>query len=330
MPWTPTAISDLVEKTPISDYVTAYLPDNTAFAQAGMLSVQFSDLAMQGGSTAQIRRFSVDANRAEIDDGSASDGNKLSSYADIAVVARRKRVRPYNMQTVATLGGDIVANEIQGQAPYFWGREIDYGIVSILTALFDLSSGVLRTTHLNDKAVAAGTAVKASYPLLLDAAKKGGDKMGEFTSLVVHPMVWADLLNDKAAKETGGSNVGSTLTSVGTYYGWNVYLSDRVPTSGSSTYKKYWSFLVRPGAFGVMWQKDIQTNGAYLPRENAYVFTQWGAYAPHVFGCKWGGTPASADGGPTDAELATAGNWTKVATNDKEIGVVALTTNATL
>ena len=44
-----------------------------------------------------------------------------------------------------------------------------------------------------------------------------------------------------------------------------------------------------------------------------------GAARPHVFGVKWSGTASSA-AGPTDAELATATNWTKVATDNKEIG----------
>ena len=68
MSWTPTAISDLLQKTPISDYITAFLPDQTAFAQAGLVTPQFNDLVMQGGSSVELRRFIADANRAEIDD----------------------------------------------------------------------------------------------------------------------------------------------------------------------------------------------------------------------------------------------------------------------
>lgn len=331
MSWTPTAISDLLQKTPISDYITAFLPDQTAFAQAGLVTPQFNDLVMQGGSSVELRRFIADANRAEIDDGSASEGNKLSSYKDIGIVARRKRVRPYNMQTIAAMGGEIVAGEIQAQAPYFWGREIDYGLQSILTAAFDLSAGVLRTTHLNDKAAASGTPVTANLNIVIDTAKKHGDMMSEITSLICHSYVWADLKKESAAKETGSLLVGNgSLRNVGTYYGYNVYVSDRVPTSGSSTFKKYWSFLVRPNAFGLMWQKEIQTLSSYSAEKNALTITQWGAYAPHLFGVKWTGTPASADGGPTDAELATGTNWAKIANDNKEIGVVAFTSNATV
>ena len=42
------------------------------------------------------------------------------------------------------------------------------------------------------------------------------------------------------------------------------------------------------------------------------------AYAPHCFGVKWSGT-ASSGAGPTDAELATATNWTKDAKDPADV-----------
>ena len=328
MSWTPTALGDVLQRTPISDYIAAMLPDATAFANAGILNTQFSPLLAGGGSSVEIRRFTVDATASELDDGSTSEGNKLSSYKDIAVVTRRKRVRGVDFQTVAALGGDAVAMEIANESAYYWGRDIDTALSKVCTALFDASNGVIRTTHKSAKAAASGAIVTANYPLLIDLAKLGGDAMQEYRYLVAHPNVWADLVKDSAAKPLANPAVGgSALQAAGTFAGWQVFLSDRVPTSGSSPYKIYSTFLFKPGALGLMWQQNVVTRTQYDAYKNADIITQSVAYAPHVFGVKWSGTASSA-AGPTDAELATATNWTKVATNDKEIGVLCLTTNA--
>lgn len=328
MSWTPTALADVLQKTPISDYISALLPNATAFANAGILDTQFSPLLGSGGSTVEIRRFAVDATASELDDGTASEGNKLSSYKDIAVVTRRKRVRGIDVQTVAALGGDAVATEIANESAYYWGSDIDTALSKVLTALFDASSGVIRTTHKSAKAAASGPIVTANYPLLIDLAKLGGDKMNDFRNLVVHPNVWADLVKDSAAKPLASPAIGGgALIGAGSFAGWNVFISDRVPTTGSSTYKSYSSFLFKPGALGLMWQMNVNTRTQYDAYKNTDIITQSVAYAPHAFGVKWSGTASSA-AGPTDAELATATNWTKVATNDKEIGVLCLTTNA--
>lgn len=330
MGWTPTAISDLLLKTPVGPYLSAYLPDNTAFAQAGLLDTQQTDQLLAGGASVTLRRFQVDSTMAVADDGTTADGAALTSYSQKAIVTRKKRVRGYNMQTIAAEGGDIVQGEILGQSAYYWGREIDTTLGYMLQGVFDLSAGVLKDSHQRAIAKDSGTPVTCSYNALIDAAKLQGDKMGELTTMITSAEVWADLRKDAAARPLSDPiTMGGSLRGVGTYAGWNVFLSDRVPTSGSSTFKKYWTFLVRPGAFGVMWQKDVQTLGAYQPKENQYVFDQFAAYAPCLFGVSYSSTWTSAEAGPTNVEFGTAAKYTKVGSN-KEIGIVSLVTNASV
>lgn len=111
------------------------------------------------------------------------------------------------------------------------------------------------------------------------------------------------------------------------YDGKEVILSDQLGSTGSGAFKVYTTLLIRPGALAFAFQRGMETMLSYIPLQNSDVLVQSLAYAAHVRGVKWSGTASSAQGGATDAELATATNWTKVATT-KEIGIAALCANA--
>ena len=264
MSWTPTALGDVLQRTPFSDYIAAFLPNATAYAQAGIAGTDMSQLISSGGSTAQIRKFLVDSTAPVLDDGTASDGAALSSYTDVCVVTRRKRVRGVDNQTIAALGSDVVGNEIMQESPYYWGNCLDSSLSAVLLGVLNTTNGVLRATHVKDISIPSGTVTPVTFNNFIDAAKLQGDKLASIRSMVVHPLVWADMVKESAAKALAvPAQMGGDLLLAGTYGPWKVYLSDRATTSGSSTYKKYYSFMFRPGALGLLWQKDVQTASQY-------------------------------------------------------------------
>lgn len=338
MGYTPTALADVLKPTPVSDYISAKLPDLVSFLSSGAASMELTPLAQMGGNTMTLRHFTEDTTAPVLDDGTAADGAALASYADVAVVTRRRRTRAIDSAIRAALGRndpDSVNREIGKQSAYFWAKAIEKSLVSVIAAAIDATSGVLKTTHLHQIGTAAGVAAAtASLNAMIDTALLQGDNMEGLALLVVPSKVWGDLKKEQGAKidyQIITADGAAVVDEFGVplkarfYDGKRVIVSDQVATR-TATSKVYRSILCRPGAFAVGFQKDVETRAAFDFSKNADVIVQSAAYAVHIPGVKWGGTPAS-NAGPTDAELATAASWTKVATNDKEIGIAILESN---
>ena len=337
----PTTLSDVLYPQAVSDYMNAALPDHLALVQSGAASLDLRAVAEMGGNTLNLRKFTEDTTDAELDAGTALTGAVQGSYLDIAVVTRRIRSRTVNSAIMAALGTgnpNAVNDEIARQSTYYWARETEKALVNVAAGLFDASSGVLKTTHRIDEGVATGPLVHANYSGLVDAAALLGDNMEDFIAMLVHSKHWAWLKKEKAIKidevvpldpGTGlplTDEAGIPLKPIKYYDGKVVILWDRIARTGSAGFYKYTSLLVRRGAFGLGFQSDVNTRYFYDGTKNTDTINQPAAFAPHCFGVKWIGTASSA-AGPTNAELATAGNWSKVATNDKEIGLVAYVAN---
>lgn len=341
MAYDATHIGDLTLRTPVSDYIEANLPDQVAFLSSGAATLQFNDLAQLGGASITLRNFAEDTTAADLDDGSAVDGVNISKYDDIMVITRRRRTRGVDRAVRAGLGtdqADAVINELQRQSTYYWAKAMETSMVKVIVALFDASNGVLRTTHKNVIGVSSGSVVKASYGALVDTAGLLGDNMEKFSMILAHSKHWVDLKKENGAKcdyvpimDAAGTPVmdpsGRPLLRR-FYDGKEVVLSDQMGSTGSGSYKIYPTLLIRPGALAFTLQRGMETMLSYIPLQNSDVLVQSLAYAAHVRGVKWSGSASSAQGGPTDAELATATNWTSVAANVKEIGIAGLYANA--
>lgn len=339
MAYAPTTLSDVLKPTPVSEYVAAALPDLVSFMSSGAATMELTALASMGGNTMTLRHFAEDTTAPVLDDGSAADGAVVASYADVAVVTRRRRNRAIDSAIRGALGRndpDAVNREVGRQSAYFWAKAIEKSLVSIVAAVADASSGVLRSTHRHTIGTAAATtAANASLNAIIDTALLQGDNMEKLALLIVPSKVWADLKKEQGAKIDyqiiTGPDGASIVDENGVpmrarfYDGKRVIISDQVPTY-TATSKVYRTILCKPGTFALGFQKDLETRPFFDGTKNSDVIVQSAAYAAHLPGVKWTGTAGSI-AGPTDAELATATNWSKVATNDKEIGLAILESN---
>lgn len=317
--------SNVAVPAPIADTLAAFITQKSAFTASAAAGANFNAGAQMGGDFFALSRWNEDTTAAEVIDGSASTPGSVANYKDVAPVLRRKRVRGIVDGVDAALGQQIAVNPTEAiltQAAAYWAREIDNTFVKTLTGLFDSSSGVLRTTHRSAIGVASGTAVPASFNAIVDAGTLLGDNFNDLAILVCHSKVWGNL-----QKETGSKAnwipIGNEL--VPFYSGLRVILSDFVPTSGSGTYKKYTSLLLRPGALYLAVQQEMRE----IVEINATVpevrLTQTMHWAGVCHGIKWNVATTNA----ADSDLTTATNWAKATSVDKEIGIVALETNAT-
>lgn len=318
-----TALADIIQSSPITSYVPAALPDHITLVSSGAAVMDYESLAAQGGDFISIRKFAEDTAANEVNDGSISTPGNLASYKDIAAILHRKRVRAVDDVVKAALGrqdANAVNDEIARQNVYYWSKAMQTSMMNVLAGAFDPSTGVLLATHVSNVGVATGTPVTGSFGALIDAAVLLGDNMRDFVAMITPSKVYANLVKENAAKITS-QYFGQREQLF--YNGMAVFIDDTFTVTGSDPFKVYTTFLVRAGAlfFSVQRQMTIDYEmQALYPRE---ILTTTLDYAAHIRGVKWGVTTTN----PTDAALATASNWTKVASN-KEIGIVAFRSNA--
>jgi len=319
-----TALSNIVDKSQIASYITATFPDNLPFVQYGAATFDSGSLVGNGGAFFTIPTFAPYTTDAEVNDGSASTPAAQTSYSDIAPVLHRKKVMGVDSVVKSALGkGDAnaVNEQIASQSVEYWALQANNALVRVLGALFDPSNGVLRTTHKNLIGVGSDDAVPASFNAIVDTAVLHGDQFKDIAAMVCHSKVWGNLMKEAGSKASF-MPFGNDFIPV--YAGIPVVLSDNVFTSGSGTYKLYHTYLIRPDALYVGIQRDINTvvgTDATVPRD---IIAQEFDFVAMVRGNKWNSVTAN----PTDAELATATNYTKTAPANKLIGVTCLCSNA--
>jgi hypothetical protein len=107
----------------------------------------------------------------------------------------------------------------------------------------------------------------------------------------------------------GGGGVGVGARSIGEFAGMRVIMDPSVNTvrPGTATHvSEFRCFLAKSGTIleGVQQDLRIEADRNILSKQDVLSVDYHGAY--HVMGTKWG----SASDNPTNAALATAGNWT--------------------
>lgn len=316
--------ADVILPTPVADTITALITSKSAFMASAASGADYNAGAMLGGNYYSKANWKEDTTADEVIDGSASTPSAVGSYASIAPVLRRKRSRGIVDGVEAAMGSLLSVSpsaELINQAATYWAKRIDHVFISELTGCF-MSGGCLATTHKLSKGASSGTIVPASFSLLIDAGVLLGDNSFDLAVGIAHSKVMADLRKEAGQKANFvmfGDRPAMVIDGI-------IYLQDDdVPTSGSSTYKKYTTILVRPGALWLAVQQDMRE----IVEINATVpetrITQTMHFACAIQGIKFVHTSTNL----TNAQLAgTAAYWEKAAPIDKQIGVVALETNA--
>jgi hypothetical protein len=308
----------------VADTIAALITSKSAFMASAAAGADLDAGAKLGGDFYSKGSWKEDTAADEVIDGSASTPGNVGSYAAIAPVLRRKRVRAVVDGVEAAMGSMLSVAptaELMNQAATYWAKRVDNVFISEITALFDASAGVLRTTHKLAKAATSGSVVKADFSSLIDAGNLLGDNSFDLSIGIVHSKVMGDLRKEAAQKANYvmfGGRPAMVIDGM-------IYLqSDDVPTSGSGTYKKYTSIMLRPGALWLAVQqqmREIVEINATVPETR---ITQTLHFACAIQGIKFTHTSAAL----TNAQLATATYWDKAAPVDKAIGIVALETNA--
>jgi hypothetical protein len=281
--------------------------------------------------------------------------NKLTSAEQVGVIFHRANV--WGSSELAKLAVGSENDPMQAIAR----RVTDYvlnaqqaDLLSVLSGVFGAlgssNSGAAFASMCVDASGSGETDLSPRHIVLADAIL--GEDADTFGAMVVHPDVYAylrvrEMINYVSAKELPGitastiaagsitginafggdySNAFGTSGQVPMFGSKAVIVSDDAPRTGSAGSYKYGIYVFKQGAIGQAFQapvrteadRDILTSGG-----EDILKVQWDM-CYHPLGASWGGGT-----NPSAADLATAGNWSKVFSN-KNIGVARITATCPL
>ncbi len=308
-----TKIADVIVPAVFNPYVQQRTTELSALVQAGIISSgpELDTLAQSGGKTINMPYWSDLTGEDEVlsDSGALTPG-KITSGQDVAVLLMRGKAWSVNDLAKALSGDDpmkVVGDLVAG----YWARKQQSTLLSSLSGVFGAAS--MSGNLLNISALTGG-AEKISGTAFVDAKFKLGDAYGGLVAVAMHSAVYAALQKQdmiQFIKPSAGVEIPS-------YQGLRVIVDDGLPLSAGT----YTSYLFGAGAVGygqgaapvpTETDRDSLAGEDILINRNHFIL--------HPRGVKWGGVSV-AGSSPTNAELATQTNWTRVYDN-KAIRIVA-------
>lgn len=329
--------SDIIVPEIFTPYLIEATTQRDAFLSSGVVQPMAELNASEGGDFINVPFFSANLSGdfEVLTDSSSLTPGKITANKQVGVVLHRGRAFESRDLAALAAGADPMAAIATKVAAYVANqRQKDLikcleGVFGGLTsntgaAFIDLSFDKTGQTALGPRQVAKARALL-------------GDQGDKLTAVAMHSAVYYDLVERKAidyitntearlsTSATGASTINAIAgsiasayagdNSVPTFMGLRVIVSDDLaPTS--SNYPVYF-FTAGAIASGEQMALRTETDRDILAKSDAMAIDLH--YCYHPIGAKWGTTV-----NPTQAQLATIGNWTKVY-ETKNIGIVRAT-----
>ncbi len=341
-------LADIVKRNNLSTYVSEAIKERSLFVKSGaVVRTPLLD-AREGGTRIQVPEFNPVAPTEEIMNGTATWGTSNAGYltpqkigtgTQIATICHRGFA--YAVDDVAMLAaGEDPMLHIRNQLADAINKLKSQRLFSQLAGLF----GTALSANALDLGIAAASgATEANFLTGASVARARallGERGDELDTLVVHPSVGFYLyqvglltfstsaLAASGAVTWGGGGVGIGARSIGEFAGCRVIIDPLVNTVAPGTaghQREFFCYLTKGGTIleGVQQDLRIEADRNILSKQDVLSVDYHEAY--HVMGTKWN----DAGDNPTNAALATAGNW--AATYDIDlIPLVQLTVNSPL
>ena len=329
--------SDIIVPEIFTPYLIEATTQRDAFLSSGVVQPMAELDASEGGDFINVPFFSANLSGdfEVLTDSSSLTPGKITADKQVGVVLHRGRAFESRDLAALAAGADPMAAIATKVAAYVANqRQKDLikcleGVFGGLTsntgaAFIDLSFDKTGQTALGPRQVAKARALL-------------GDQGDKLTAVAMHSAVYYDLVERKAidyitntearlsTAATGASTINAIAGSIASAYagdnsvpsfmGMRVIVSDDLaPTS--TNYPVYF-FTAGAIASGEQMALRTETDRDILAKSDAMAIDLH--YCYHPIGAKWGTTV-----NPTQAQLATIGNWTKVY-ETKNIGIVRAT-----
>lgn len=300
-------------------------------------SPTFDAKASGGGITVNVPFFADisdqdDEIQAE-DTAPATQGH--GSGTQIGVMLNRVTKNGVSALSAAISGEDPVA-DITGQMGIRRQKQHQKSALSILDGAFTTALSALSEDNFLETTVGQGADHLIDGDMIIDGVAVLGEIADQVQNGVIcmHSQIRAALLKQDATafdKESKGA------FSITTYKGMQVIVSDALVRAGTTSGVVYNTYVLKPRFFAygakpqvpdtgetvdvatIQWHADKDKNNSYVWDRNRILI--------HPNGMAYTGTPADADAGPTNAELAVGASWGLVYSSADRVGGVRIRTN---
>jgi len=177
-------------------------------------------------------------------------------------------------------------------------------------------ASALATSHVYDASV-VGSGTMGTFAVTQGAQTLFGEQMNDFDAYIMNSVTYAELVANGTASMEYASDFSNTMLATGkipTFLGKRILVNDTLceatTSNGATVYPVY---VIQGQPFYLAWQRNVRTYEKFVPETGGGRYeTYWYAdFVPAVKGVSW--THTSYD--PTQANLETAGYWTKVFEN---------------
>lgn len=328
MPDAKTALSDVIVPSKFLPYMIERTATLSAFVRSGIVqrTPQFDALAEDTGainSGALITMpFWTDLTTAAqiLSDTVAATTNKITGSADYTAKQGRQTAYSANSLVPLLADGDPLAAVAQLVGEY-WAREDQRMLISMLKGIFLAASmSTNLSSILTEDADNATDANCINGDTLLDAFQVLGDAKSKLTGIACHSEV-ENYLNKLEEVITIPESKGEP--ELKTWRGKQLIIDDSLPKrAGTTSGSVYRTYLFGAGAFawGEKNLADIPIEGGFgsygQEMSRAASLGDTNVFFRRIFlmhprGVKWTASSVAASF-PTNAELETGANWTKV------------------
>ncbi len=318
-----TALTDVIVPEVFAKYMIRETAEKARIFQAGVMQSNgvIASFLAGGGQTVNIpywNDLSGDPNISTDDPTDVAATAKVTAGKDVAI--RHNRNKGWSSaDLVQALAGDDPLAMVSSRVSTYWANSFDKMVVSSIR-------GIIADNIANDSGdmVKDATGSTISADLIIDAAATMGDADDRLSAIVMHSKTYARLAKLNLIDFIPDSDGKVRFP---TYLGYRVIRDDDCYTNGTIVH----TYLLARDAFA--WGEGTPRKPVEVDRHAAQgmgggVEELWTRreFVCHPYGFAF--NPAGIAGpSPTDAELAAAAQWNRVAAERKQIGIAALITN---
>jgi hypothetical protein len=332
-----TQLADIIVPAQFAGYVLQRTAEKSDLFQSGIVvrTPNYDERASQGGDRVNMPHWNdLTGARQPLSDSAPLVPAKLTADQDIARIHNDGMAWSWN-HLATVVAGDDPALALANFIADYWNRQNQYMLISSLKGVFSAATMAGNLLAIHSETVAAQTAsTRLNGATFVDATQRLGDRGDQLVAVAMHSAVEAALrkldLIDFIPDSQGE-------TQIRTFQGRRVIVDDGCPSrAGTTDGLVYTTYLFGNGAFGMGFDNlngapvegGFGTQGCETARDALNSDTNLinrRRFILHPRGVKF--TSASVAGAnPTNAELETAANWTRV-WEAKNVRVVAVTHN---
>lgn len=322
-----TRLSDVIVPAVFSDYITENTAVKSALVQSGIVQ---RNSAIEDQLRAGANSFTVPFWKDLSDDAADVVNDDPTITATPRKLAAGKQIVRKNflhggwsaMNLASELSGDDALARIQGRVSAYWERELQRRLIATLSGILADNAVTNSGDMLNDISSKSGTAANFSAAAVIDTAATMGDSMRDLVAVAMHSATYKAALQADLIQTLPDSQGGF----IQTFRGLAIVVDDGLPVASNV----YTTVLFGAGAFGYGLTAPRIAAGTEV--ENLPGAGNGGGQqilhsrvnlALHPLGFQWKETTVAGES-PTTAELATAGNWARVATSRKHVPIAFL------